>query len=132
VHGEGFVFARAFSRGTAVKTICIGEAHPCAHCRQFLSEFAASGDLTLIDPLGHRLTMADLYPWPFDPGYLGQTGIVAGRIYQPDLVLAPNDLPPSQAARLTALGRRAYVPYGKSPATILLIRSDGALIGAAP
>ena len=28
----------------------------------------------LIDPLGHRLTMAELYPWPFDPGYLGEPG----------------------------------------------------------
>ena len=80
VHGEGFVFARAFSRGTSIATICIGEAHPCAHCRQFLSEFAATKNLLLIDPLGHRLRMADLYPWPFDPDYLGQKGIVAGEV----------------------------------------------------
>lgn len=79
VHGEGFVFTRAFSRGTSIRTIAIGEAHPCAHCRQYLSEFAATRDLTLIDPLGHRLTMAQLYPWPFDPDYLGETGAVPGR-----------------------------------------------------
>ena len=131
VHGEGFVYARAFSRGTSVETICIGEAHPCAHCRQFLSEFAATQSLMLIDPLGHRLSMAQLYPWPFDPGYLGEQGIVAGQVRHPDLGLAPNDLPPAAAARLTELGRQSYVPYGKSPAAILLTLKDGTLIGGA-
>lgn len=129
VHGEGFVFARGFSRGTAIEAIAIGEAHPCAHCRQFLSEFAATQDLTLLDPLGHRLRMADLYPWPFDPDYLGQKGIVAGELRHPDLALAANGLPPAAAARLTALGRRSYTPYGKSPAAVLLTLRDGALIG---
>jgi cytidine deaminase len=131
VHGEGFVFARAFSRGTSVATICIGEAHPCAHCRQFLSEFAATKDLLLIDPLGHRLKMADLYPWPFDPDYLGETGIVAGDVRHAGLALATSDLAPAVAAKLTELGRRAYTPYGKSPAAILLTMRDGTLIGGA-
>jgi cytidine deaminase len=131
VHGEGFVFARAFSRGTSVATICIGEAHPCAHCRQFLSEFAATRDLLLIDPLGHRLTMADLYPWPFDPDYLGEKGIVAGETRHPQLSLARNDLSPAAAARLTDLGRRSYTPYGKAPAAIVLTLTDGAVVGGA-
>jgi cytidine deaminase len=131
VHGEGFVFARAFSRGTSVATICIGAAHPCAHCRQFLSEFAATKDLLLIDPLGHRLKMADLYPWPFDPDYLGEKGIVAGETRHPQLSLAKNDLPPAAAGRLTELGRRCYTPYGKSPAAIVLSLRDGAVIGGA-
>ena len=131
VHGEGFVFSRAFSRGTSVESICLGEAHPCAHCRQFLSEFAATASLTLIDPLGHRLTMAELYPWPFDPGYLGERGIVAGEVRQPGLSLAGNTLSPEVAARLTELGRWAYVPYGKSPAAIVLQLTDGTLVGGA-
>ena len=75
VHGEGFVFTRAFSRGTTISVIALGEAHPCAHCRQYLSEFGASRELQLIDLLGHTLTLADLYPWPFDPAYLGQSGV---------------------------------------------------------
>lgn len=131
VHGEGFVFARAFSRGTAVETICLGEAHPCAHCRQFLSEFAATRELTLIDLAGHRLKMADLYPWPFDPGYLGETGIVAGEVRHPHLSLAANDLPHATAARLTELGRQSYTPYGKAPAAIVLTLQDGAVVGGA-
>ena len=131
VHGEGFVFTRSFSRGTAIETIAIGEAHPCAHCRQYLSEYAATASLTLIDPLGHRLKMADLYPWPFDPDYLGEKGIVAGAVPHPGLALAANALPPATAARLTDIGRRSYTPYGKSPAAIVLTLKDGALIGGA-
>jgi cytidine deaminase len=131
VHGEGFVFSRAFSRGTSVETICLGEAHPCAHCRQYMSEFAATADLTLIDTLGHRLRMAELYPWPFDPGYLGERGIVAGEVRQPGLSLAGNNLPARIATRLIDLGRHAYVPYSKTPAAIVLQLVDGTLIGGA-
>ncbi len=133
VHGEGFVYARAFSRGTSVKTICIGEAHPCAHCRQFLSEFAATRELTLIDPLGHRLSMSQLYPWPFDPGYLSQPGIVAGEMRHPGLELkAPGKLVSDDvAAKLTEIGRHSYTPYGKSPAALVLTLKDGTLIGGA-
>src|SRR3569833_1202724 len=131
VHGEGFVFSRAFSRGTSVETICLGEAHPCAHCRQYMSEFAATAQLTLIDLIGHRLTMAELYPWPFDPGYLGERGIVAGEVRNPGLVLGRNELAPDVAARLTELGRRAYVPYGKTPAAIVLQLANGDIVGGA-
>ena len=131
VHGEGFVTTRAFSRGTTLNTIALSEAHPCAHCRQYLSEFARGTDLTLIDPLGHRLTLAALYPWPFDPDYLGQKGIVAGEVRHPGLALAANDLPPATAARLTELGRRSYTPYGRAPAAIVLTLSDGTVVGGA-
>ena len=116
VHGEGFVFTRAFSRGTSIKTIAIGEAHPCAHCRQYLSEFAATRDLTLIDPLGHRLTMAQLYPWPFDPDYLGETGAVPGKKLW---TLTANDPPLREA------GERAHTPYSKCPAAVVLTLADG-------
>ncbi len=115
VHGEGFVFTRAFSRGTTIQTIAIGEAHPCAHCRQYLSEFAATRDLTLIDPLGHRLTMAQLYPWPFDPDYLGETGAVPGKkLWR----LAAND------ALLREAGERSHTPYSKCPGAVTLTLGD--------
>jgi cytidine deaminase len=120
VHGEGFVFTRAYSRGTSVAIIAIGEAHPCAHCRQYLSEFASTRDLVLIDPLGHRLTMAQLYPWPFDPGYLGETGAVAGKDYWPGLTAAG----PAPAELLSA-GRRSYSPYSKCPGAVILTLGGG-------
>jgi cytidine deaminase len=128
VHAEGFVFARAFSRGTSIGTIAIGEAHPCAFCRQFLSEFAATQALTLIDPLGHRLTMEQLYPWPFDPAYLGETGIVAGKQYQPTLELSTEQIAHTAHSRLLASGRKSYAPYSKAPAAVALTLRDRVVI----
>ena len=128
VHAEGFVFARAFSRDTSIKTIAIGEAHPCAFCRQFLSEFAATQTLTLIDPLGHRLTMEQLYPWPFDPAYLGQAGIVAGKQYHPKLKLSTTEIAHAAHSRLRTYGRKSYVPYGKAPAAVALTLRNGVVV----
>ena len=129
IHGEGFVATRAFSRGVALDAIAIGEAHPCAHCRQFLSEFADGATLRLIDPLGHDLSLSDLYPWPFDPAYLGQTGAVAGQIGWPGLSF---DWPPAtvgpDAAALLAAGRRAHAPYSGCPAAVMLCMADGGLV----
>lgn len=124
IHGEGFVFTRAASRGTSIAILAIGEAHPCAHCRQYLSEFAASRELTLIDPLGHRLTMAELFPWPFDPDYLGETGFVPGTL-QPGLELGVHALPAIIAERLLLAGRHSHAPYSKCPGAVVLALNDG-------
>jgi cytidine deaminase len=128
LHGEGFVFTRSFSRGTTIAAIAIGEAHPCAHCRQYLSEYAASRNLDLIDPLGHVLKMTDLYPWPFDPGYLGEAGLISGAVPFPQLRFAgaPQDSRPLQ--KLLASGKRAHTPYSKCPSAVVLRTKDGALI----
>ncbi len=128
IHGEGFVFTRAASRGTTVAAIAIGEAHPCAHCRQYLSEFAATQDLVLIDPLGHRLGMAELYPWPFDPAYLGEAGYVAGQGTLPGLQLSPSGLSPATAVALRAAGRRAHAPYSRCPGAVALTLKDGGIV----
>ncbi len=127
IHGEGFVFTRAASRGTTIATIAIGEAHPCAHCRQYLSEFAATRDLMLIDPLGHRLTMAELYPWPFDPDYLGETGYVPVTV-DGTLELGEHALPAIIADRLLAAGRRSHAPYSKCPGAVVLALNDGTTV----
>lgn len=127
IHGEGFVFTRAASRGTTISTIAIGEAHPCAHCRQYLSEFQATRDLVLIDPLGHRLTMAELYPWPFDPDYLGEAGFVPGTMH-PELSLGENALPEIIAERLLLAGQRAHSPYSKCPGAVVLALGDGTTV----
>jgi len=126
IHGEGFVFTRAASRGTTIETLAIGEAHPCAHCRQYLSEFAATRDMVLIDPLGHRLTMAELYPWPFDPGYLGEAGYVPGHFSGLDL--GPHALPSAIADRLIDAGRRAHAPYSGCPGAVVLALNDGQMV----
>jgi cytidine deaminase len=125
VHGEGFVMTRAFQLGRTITTLALGEAHPCAHCRQYISEFAAIRDLVLVDPLGHRLTMAELYPWPFDPGYLGQTGAVPGAVNFPGLTAAT--IPES----LLKAGQGAWAPYSGCPGAVLFTLKDGTEITGA-
>lgn len=121
IHGEGFVATRAFHRGTSLAVIAISEAHPCAHCRQYLSEFAWGADLDLIDPLGHVLRLAQLYPWPFDPAYLGETGVVPGQEH-------PLALEDDGPADLLAAGRRAHAPYSKCPGAVMFELEDGAVV----
>ncbi|WP_181409750.1 cytidine deaminase [Martelella alba] len=130
VHGEGFVSSRAFSRGTSVKTIALSGAHPCGHCRQYLSEFAIGADLNLVDPLGHRLKLADLYPWPFSPEALDEKGAEGGRINFPDLALA-DSISDAIAPALLAAGKRAHAPYSRSPGAVVLELKGGALISGA-
>lgn len=127
LHGEGFVSTRAMSRGSNISVIAIGEAHPCAHCRQSLAEYAASDKLELIDPLGHTLTLSQLYPWPFDPDYLGETGAVPGRELWPDLRFDGDAASPVSDALLAA-GRRSHSPYSKCPGAVLLHLKDGNLV----
>ena len=124
LHGEGFVFTRAMSRSTNISVVAIGEAHPCAHCRQCLAEYAASDKLELIDPLGHALTLAQLYPWPFDPNYLGERGAVPGLELWPTLKFDGDTASP-MAETLLAKGRRSHSPYSKCPGAVLLHLKDG-------
>jgi cytidine deaminase len=124
MHGEGSVFTRAMHRGEDISVIAIGEAHPCAHCRQCLAEYAASDRLELIDPLGHTLPLAELYPWPFDPAYLDQPGAIPGQELWPSLhFVQPTTLP--FADKLLSLGRRSHSPYSKCPGALILELRDG-------
>jgi cytidine deaminase len=125
IHGEGFVLTRAFSRGTSIAVLALGEAHPCAHCRQYLSEVAASDGLELIDPLGHALTLKDLYPWPFDPAYLGERGAIPGNRAWTDLRPDRRDLPAATLTRLLDAGARAHAPYSRCPGAVVLDLADG-------
>ena len=131
VHGEGFVTARAFAHGTTLQKIALSEAHPCGHCRQFLSEFAGAHALQLIDPLGHNLTLSQLLPWPFSPDALGQAGAQPGKTYNKDIRLDEEfaaAIPESIQRALTSAGERAYAPYSKSPAAVALVMEDGTVI----
>lgn len=131
IHAEGFVFTRAFSCGTSIAVLATGEARPCGHCRQFISEFESSHDLELIDSLGHTLTMSDLYPWPFIPGDLDAPGIVGGSLPWPELALAYPRVPRDVAELLVRTGRHAHAPYSQCPAAIVLRLADGQLIAGA-
>lgn len=128
LHGEGFVFTRAFSRGMSIKRIALGEAHPCAHCRQYLSEFALGPELELIDPLGHRLTLGELYPWPFDSRYLGKPGALPGTVNFPSLAATTAVGPDRMADALFAAGRRAHAPYTSCPGAVAIELADGGVV----
>lgn len=128
LHGEGFICVRAFARDSAIEVLAIGEARPCAHCRQTISEFAWSGDLRLIDLLGHTLTMAQLYPWPFVPADLGEPGIVPSAIPWPTLAIADPAVPADVAELLTQTGGRAHAPYSHCPAAVVLRLAGGHLV----
>ena len=131
IHGEGFVATRAFNRGTSIARIALDEAHPCGHCRQYLSEFALGPDLELIDPLGHRLTLGELYPWPFDTAYLGRPGAVAGADNWPDLKPGTTETPEDVVALLVSAGTRAHAPYSRCPGAVVLDLTDGQSISGA-
>lgn len=131
IHGEGFVFARAFARDTSIAVLATREARPCGHCRQFIVEFASAPDLDLIDPSGHTLTMAALLPWPFIPADLGKPGIATDPNRWPALSVAPDRLPPDVTETLVRAGRRAYAPYSQCPSAVALRLADGRLVAGA-
>jgi len=124
LHGEGVVAIRAFQRGETLSILGLGEAHPCGHCRQTLTEFSKEQDLLLIDPKGFRLSLSDLYPWPFDPAYLDQSGATARLC----LELKPLGVPP--VVELLLKETRIYAPFSKPPAALVLQTAARLVAGA--
>jgi cytidine deaminase len=118
-----------------VRTLAISQARPCAHCRQVLGEMdGAHGTadrpdgLRLIDPLGHVIRLADVYPWPFAPGDLDMTGARPAERSWPDLRLAGAVVPADIADALVAAGARSHAPYSGTPAAVALRCRDGAIV----
>ena len=125
IHAEGFVSVRARNLGHALATLAVRTAHPCAHCRQTLSESASADELVLVDLEGSRLTLGDLYPWPFRSEALGIDGDVPGRLGWPNLTLVTPAPPAAFAGALLAAGMRAHAPYSSAPSAVALRTSDG-------
>jgi cytidine deaminase len=82
----------------------------------------------LIDPLGHRLKLELLYPWPFDPAYLGQSGVDPNASTEGPF-RAPPGLPQEVALELERAGRRAHAPYSGSPSALVLETPVGFFAG---
>ncbi|NDV01155.1 cytidine deaminase [Pseudoroseicyclus tamaricis] len=129
LHGEGFVAIRAFHLGLSLKALAISEAHPCAHCRQCLAEYAAADDMVLVDPHGHRLTLAELYPWPFSPAALGAPG--ASPDAPPLSITIAGSAPPQVEALLRSDAGRAHAPYSGCPAALVLETAGEPVLGLA-
>jgi cytidine deaminase len=133
VHAEGFVSIRARNRGRMLAVLAVSEAHPCAHCRQTLSESAGADGLEIVDPLGHRLRLDDLYPWPFRPAQLGMPGDDPSRTTPAGLAIESDDgaLPPIQVgAALIQAGGRAHAPYSGAPSAVAVRLRDGRIAAA--
>ncbi|QQA44213.1 cytidine deaminase [Pelagovum pacificum] len=117
LHGEGFVAIRAHHLGLRLATLAITEAHPCAHCRQCLAEHASGETLMIVDPHGHRLSLSDLYPWPFSPTALGQPGALPEKTLP---VTITGHCPEPVRDLLTAEAGRAHAPYSGSVSALVL------------
>jgi cytidine deaminase len=138
VHAEGFVSLRARRRGRTLDVLALTRAHPCAHCRQTLVESAGADGLRLIDPLGHVLTLADLYPWAFGPSALGSPPDDPAAVRLPPMRLdagtrptpGPGGVPADVARLLEDVGARAHAPYSNAPSAVALRLRDGGVVGA--
>ena len=130
IHAEGFVSLRVRRRGRTLETLAVREAHPCAHCRQTLAEAETADRLEIIDLLGHELTLAELYPWPFRPAALGVSGDRAGAVTWPGLAFV-GDAPPDEIGQLLLeAGSHVHAPYSSSPSAVVLRLGDGRLFSA--
>jgi cytidine deaminase len=129
IHAEQFLFSRAFHRGVRLDRIAVS-ARPCGHCRQFMAEFEGREALTILDPGGGRLSLAEMLPWSFTPADLGEAGAGpetgVARAIEAD---APID--PALRDALAAAGGRAYAPYSRAPSAVVLRLADGALFSGA-
>jgi len=130
VHAEGFVALRARRRGRTLETLAVREAHPCAHCRQTLSEAESADRLEIVDPLGHELTLGELYPWPFRPAALGVPGDRPEGVGWTALAFVAEAPPADVAGVLLEAGRRAHAPYSRAPSAVALRLSDGRVVSA--
>jgi cytidine deaminase len=130
VHGEGFVTLRARALGLWLDALAIGEARPCAHCRQVLAEMAWADGLRLIDPFGADVGLWDVYPAAFVPGDLGMSPAAAtgsGRAASS----VPAGIPDDVAGAFAAVSPRVHAPYSGEPAAVVLRTADGGLFGGA-
>ncbi len=130
IHAEGFVSLRIRRRRGTLETLAVREAHPCAHCRQTLTEAASADELEIIDLAGHELTLADLYPWPFRPAALGVEGDHPGSDAWVDLAFRGSTPPAAVASLLLEAGSRAHAPYSRSPSAVVLRLQDGRTVAA--
>lgn len=132
IHGEQFMMARSFSRGTSISLMALDES-PCGHCRQFLAEFEKGLELKLVDATGRRMVLPDLLPWAFGPSSLGESGVqpIGQNGSRQDLRIVEaseiEDLPDVRDALIKA-GRRAYVPYSGAVSAIALYLKGGSIV----
>jgi cytidine deaminase len=126
IHAEQFLFSRAYHRAASLDLVAVS-ARPCGHCRQFMAEFAGRDRLTILDPSGDRLLLAEMLPWSFTPADLGEAGVTPAQGH--DLHVQDDDAVSAELrAALAAAGGRAYAPYSRAPSAVVLQLADGAIV----
>jgi cytidine deaminase len=129
IHAEQFLFSRAYHRGASLDLVAVS-ARPCGHCRQFMAEFAGRDRLTILDPSGGRLSLAEMLPWSFTPADLGEAGVTTtpGRGLR---VRDGDTISTELKAALESAGRLAYAPYSRSSTAVALQLDDGTIVSGA-
>jgi cytidine deaminase len=92
-----------------------------------MAEFAGRDRLTILDPSGDRLLLAEMLPWSFTPADLGEAGVTPAQGH--DLHVQDDDAVSAELrAALAAAGGRAYAPYSRAPSAVVLQLADGAIV----
>jgi cytidine deaminase len=125
IHGEGAATANAWLHDeTGIVSLAVGGV-PCGYCRQYLSEFVAPEKLTIWQPDGSAITLAQAMPHAFLPSVLGITVDPFHALAVLQLAEPSGD--PLIGAALTA-ATRSHAPYSGTLAGVALRLADGAVI----
>lgn len=127
VHGEQFLLANAIYRNETGISILAVNAAPCGHCRQFLNELPASGELRVLIADAPGSTLAELLPMSFGPADLGCTTPLFSH-FDHGLSHPAAKSDPVVAAAMAA-ANKCYTPYTASPAGVTLQGQHGHFSG---
>ena len=131
VHAEGAAIISAWLGGEdSVKRLAI-TGMPCGYCRQFIRELGDYGPKSILFSDGQSpLSLSDLLPNSFGPEDLGvQENPFT---YRSEATLASDeDATEPLAKKAVEAAQRAYTPYSKSVAGIVLtLKNNSHVIGA--
>jgi cytidine deaminase len=130
VHGEQSAISNAFSHGESEIKIIAVTAAPCGHCRQFMTEFSLSMDMSVIIKDTAEMTVGKLLPEHFGPAHLGNThGALQSKRNGLKMLEAVSNSQLEQLAFDAA--DKSYAPYSNSPSgAAVLLKSGRAFAGS--
>lgn len=123
VHGEQCALTNAFMHNETRITDVVTSAPPCGHCRQFMNEFAAGEELTIMVE-DDKFDLSDLLPLNFGPQHLGNPGGVFGT---PKYQLQAPDSGDELAKAAWQAASHSYAPYSQAPSGVALRLKDGGI-----
>lgn len=123
VHAEQAASSSAYMHGEDGIAAIAVTAAPCGHCRQFLEELAAGGEIEVIVKGRGTVLLQSLLPAAFGPGDLGlkQSAFPIRRVKISSHSAAEDAL---SGEALAAAGA-SYAPYTKAYSGVAIQLSDG-------